>query len=221
MNLSMNRRPPKGKGTRSYDATARRERARQQHDTTLDRARDLFLERGYVATTVESIASAAGISAATVYKTYGGKAGLVRELCARALLGAGPVPAEERSDGLRVGDDPRAVIEAWGALTTEVSPRISPLLLLLRTAAETDPDAADLLTELDEARLARMTENAGYLVQGEHLKVGVTAEEARDVLWLASSPELYELLVRKRGWTEERFGAFAAEMMASTLLEEA
>src|SRR6476619_4223558 len=142
MNLSMSRRSAERKGQRSYDATARRERARQQHDTTLDRARALFRERGYVATTVEAIASAAGISAATVYKSYGGKAGLVRELCARALAGAGPVPAEDRSDALRADDDPRAVIEGWGALTTEVSPRISPLLLLLRTAAEADRDAA-------------------------------------------------------------------------------
>ena len=58
----------------------------------------LFLERGFVATTVEAVATAAGVSPATVYKTYGGKAGLARSLCERALGGVGPVPAEERSN---------------------------------------------------------------------------------------------------------------------------
>src|SRR5215208_4214095 len=94
-----------GKGQRPYDASGRRERARLQRERTLERARELFLGQGYAATTVESIADAAGVSVATVYKTYGGKAGLVRELCSQALAGTGPVPAETRSDALRVADD--------------------------------------------------------------------------------------------------------------------
>lgn len=209
---------PKSKGKRTYDASGRRERARQQREAALEQARRLFLDRGYVSTTVEAIAQAAGVSAATVYKTYGGKAGLVRELCARALAGTGPVPAEERSDALRAADDPRTVIDGWGALVAEVSPRVSPLLLLLRTAAESDSEAASLLAELDEARLVRMAENAGALADGGHLRPGVTVEVARDVLWLASSPELYELLVVRREWSVEQLGAVAADTMAGALL---
>ena len=91
----------KRKALRTYDASTRQERARRRHDTTLEQARALFLERGYVATTVDAIARAAGVSEATVYKSYGGKAGLVQELCARALAGSGPEPAEARSDALR------------------------------------------------------------------------------------------------------------------------
>src|SRR4051794_10731865 len=135
----MDRRLSDVKG-RAYDATARRARARQQHDVALDVAHRLFLERGYVATTVESIAREAAVSAATIYKSYGGKAGLVRTLCARALAGAGPQPAEERSNALRLRDDPREIIAGWGRLTAEVSPRVSPLLLLLRTAAQSDAE---------------------------------------------------------------------------------
>jgi hypothetical protein len=40
-------------------ATRRQERARQQREEALGVARRLFLERGYVATTVESIATSA------------------------------------------------------------------------------------------------------------------------------------------------------------------
>jgi AcrR family transcriptional regulator len=209
---------PTRKTQRSYDGTRRQERAREQHETTLERARDLFLDQGYGATTVESIAKAAGVSAATVYKTYGGKAGLVRDLCAQALAGTGPVSAEQRSDALRDADDPRTVIEGWGALVTEVSPRVSPLLLLLRTAAETDPDAAALYAELDEARLDRMADNARHLARREHLRAGITTAQARDVLWLCSSPELYELLVQQRGWTPQQLGAFVIDTITGALL---
>src|SRR6187397_1953102 len=129
--MSVRRPPAKSKAPRPYDGSGRQARAREQRDRSLAEANRLFAEHGYAATTVESIAQAAGVSAATIYKSYGGKAGLVRELCARALLGAGPVPAERRSDALRSIEDPHAVVAGWGALTAEVSPRVSPLLLLL------------------------------------------------------------------------------------------
>jgi AcrR family transcriptional regulator len=203
---------------RAYDASGRQARARQQHEATLDRARALFLDEGYAATTVESIARAAGISAATVYKSYGGKAGLVRALCERALAGAGPVPAEERSNALRSAPDPRQVIEGWGRLTAEVAPRIAPLLLLLSDAAQADPEAAALHDELDQARLARMAENAGALAAAGHLRPGVTKRDARDVMWLCSSPELYDMLIRRRGWPLARYRRFVTDTLTSALL---
>src|SRR4249920_267145 len=86
---------------RPYDSTRRREKARRSHDALLDAALARFLQYGYLATTVESIAHDASTSTATIYKSYGGKPGLVRALCARALEGAGPTPAEQRSDTLK------------------------------------------------------------------------------------------------------------------------
>jgi hypothetical protein len=38
------------------------------------------------------------------------------------------------------------------------------------------------------------------------------------VLWLCTSPELYELLVLRRGWSAARFGAFVADAIAGALL---
>lgn len=214
----MNGTAAKRKRERSYDASGRQERARRQRQATLERAQELFLDQGYTATTVESIAQAAGVSVATIYKTYGGKAGLVRDLCTQALAGTGPVPAEQRSDALRIGDDPRTVVEGWGGLVADVSPRVSPLLLLLRAAAATDLDAAALYAELDQARLDRMADNAQHLASRARLRAGLGVTEARDVLWLCSSPELYELLVQQRGWTPRQLGAFVVNTITGTLL---
>ncbi len=204
---------------RSYDTTLRRQRARRSHDTLLNAAMARFLEHGYVATTVDSIAHDAGTSTATIYKSYGGKPGLVRALCARALEGAGPTPAEQRSDMLQaVESDPRRVIEGWGRLTAEVAPRVAPILLLLRDAAGGDPAAAELHDELDRNRLKRMTANARHLVRGGHVRDGIRLADARDVLWLYSSPELFDLLVRRRGWSVTRYSRFVAEAMIDALL---
>lgn len=95
------------------------------------------------------------VSPATIYKSYGGKVGLLRSLCRRALEGAGPVPAEERSNVVQTNADPERVMQGWQLLIAEVAPRVLPLLLVLH---------------------------------------GVSRREARDILWLSSSPEIYDLL---------------------------
>lgn len=204
--------------SREYDVTNRREEALARHAKTLDVAERKFFEHGYAATTVESIAEDAGISAATVYKSYGGKAGLIKALCQRALEGSGPVPAEDRSNALRVNPDPRDVIAGWGRLAAEVAPRVIPLLLLLRDAAHLDPESAALLSDLNEARLTRMADNARYLVAGGHLKDGISPEHARDTLWLYSSAELYDLLINDRQWSISQYSRFITDAMTSALL---
>ena len=46
----------------------------------------------------------------------------------------------------------------------------------------------------------------------------MTLDAATDVLWTYSSPELYELLVLRRGWSVERYGRFIADAMIAALL---
>jgi AcrR family transcriptional regulator len=203
------------KGARPYDASARRDRARARFERTLATAEQLFLEHGYAATTVEMIATAAGTSAATVYKSSGGKAGLVRELARRALEGDDVVPAESRSDALQAADDVSALLAGWAELVAEVSPRVSPLLELLARAAQADDSAAALLAELEADRLDRMGDNARRLAGSGRLAPGVGEEEARDVMWMCTSPELYELAVVRRGWSPEQLGSFVAAVVGT------
>lgn len=206
------------KGGRTYNADLRQQDARRRHGATLEAAHKLFIEHGYAGTTIESIASTTGVSAATIYKTYGGKAGLVRTLCERALAGSQPTPAQVRSNQLRSTPDPREVIRAWGKLLAEVSPRISPLMLLLRDAGQGDAEAAALYDDLDGDRLTRMSNNAQFLADAGHLIADVTVDHARDILWLCSSAELYDLLVTRRSWTVERYSRFAAAAMENELI---
>jgi AcrR family transcriptional regulator len=185
----------------------------------LDTAQRLFLSDGYSETTIASIAQAAEVSVETIYKTFGGKRGLVRAIWDRGLEGSGPIPAERRSDEMQALEvNPRKVIENWGKLSVEVAPHAAPILLLLRSAAATDSEVATLLHEVDQARLARMERNARRLYDQGDLRENITLEQARDVLWTYSSPELYELLVLRRGWLLEHYGRFIAEAMIAALL---
>jgi AcrR family transcriptional regulator len=207
---------------RSYDASRRREQAGRTREAIISAARQRFLEEGYTSTTIAAIAADAGASVDTIYKSFGGKAGLLRELCQDALTGTGPVPAEQRSDAMQSDEtDPRQLLRNLGTLTTEVAPRIAPLLLLLASAAATDPALAELRAELDAARLARMRQVARRLAKKTPLRAGLSAREAADIMWAYSSPELYQLLVLGRGWSPTRYGRFVGGALVDALLEPA
>ena len=199
---------------RRYDASRRRDQARRTREAIIAAARRRFLDDGYSATTIASIAADAASSADTIYKSFGGKAGLLRAVCEDALAGPGAVPAEERSDAMQAAEsDPRRMLRGLGTLTAEVAPRIAPLLLLLATAAETDPALRALRADLDAERLTRMTKVARTLAGKTTLRPGVSRQEAAEIMWAYSSPELYRLLVVGRGWSAGRYGEFVGDAL--------
>ena len=209
----------KVKRTRRYDSARRREAAERRRAAVVDAASRLFVREGFAGTTIARIAGNAGVSEEMVYKAFGNKVALVRAIRDKALAGEGPVHAERRSDRMQASEkDPHTIIRAWGVLAMEVAPRVAPVLLLVREAAASDPELARLQVEMDASRLTRMTHNARTLLKEGQLREGLTLDAATDVLWTYSSPELYELLVIRRGWSVERYGRFIADAMIAALL---
>ncbi len=202
---------------RAYDSSRRRLQAQRTRDAVLDAARTRLLSDGYAVTTMAAIAADAGISVETIYKAFTSKSGLVAAIWERGLAGLGPIPAPQRSDDMqRTEPDPRRIIGNWGRLTAEVAPRVAPILLLIRSAAAADPEMASLLAETDLQRIRRMRHNANALAG--HLKTGLTLAAAADVLWTYSSPDLYDLLVRRRRWGLRRYSEFISDAMIAALL---
>jgi AcrR family transcriptional regulator len=212
--------PPRGqvKGRR-YDASRRQATAARSHARVLDVAERLFLAEGYATTSLGTIAAAAGVSVELIYKTFGGKAGLVREIQRRGLLGAGPTPAPDRSDAASASDiDAHTLLEQWTQLSTEVAPRVSPIMLLVRSAAATDADLADLHAQMAAQRLDRMSLNAQRLSRHPGIRPELTVDQIRDVLWTYTSPDLYDLLINHRGWTLDQYRDFLLRGLTGQLI---
>ena len=207
------------KTRRTYDSTSRLAQAQRARLAMLDGAESLLLANGYHATTVVAIAHAVGVSVETLYKSFGGKPGLVRAIRERRLGGSGRVHAEQRSERARADStDGHALVAEWGRLTAEVAPLVAPILLLVRDAATADPELRTLQDELDADRRRRMRANAKHLHDAGHLRDGISLAHATDVLWTFSAPEFFELLVLRRGWGVVRFGAFVGDSIAAALL---
>jgi AcrR family transcriptional regulator len=214
------RRPVKRR--RRYNSQGRQAQARRSRGTILDAAQRRFLEGGYAATTVAAIADEAGVSVETVYKAFGGKPGLVRGIYERGLAGREPVPAFERSDAMREREtDPRAIMRGWGVLASEVASVVSPILLLVRSAAATEPDLEALLRASNATHEERARHHARFLQERGYLRQGVTPAQAADILWTCMSPEFYDLLVLQRGWSPPEFARFLADFMIGALLPPA
>jgi len=179
----------------------------------------MFLRSGYGPVTVRAVAEATGTSTQTIYNVYGGKAGLVAAIQEAALEGSGPVPAPERSDAMSAREgDADVILGHWAQLSTEVAPRVSPIMLLVRSAAVTDPAMAAMQRQMAEQRRERMSHNAERLLATGQVRPALTRDQVRDVLFTYTAPELFELLVLDGGWSPEQYGDFLHRGLRAQLL---
>jgi AcrR family transcriptional regulator len=210
------------KPKRRYDSRSRQAQAHRTRQAILDTAQRQFLHGGYAATTIAAIAAEAGVSVETIYKGFGGKPGLVRAIYQRGLEGREPIPAFQRSDAMRAREtDPRTIMRHWGALASEVSSVVSPIVRLVRAVAASDPDMAALLKASNDVREQRARHHARFLQQRGYLRQGVSLAQATDILWTCTSDELYDLLVTQRGWSLPRFARFLGDYLIAALLPPA
>ena len=204
---------------RRYDASHRRDQARRSRAAILAVAHDRFLDTGFRRTTIADVATAAHVSTQQVYKLFGSKGGLVKALFDVAIAGddeAATMLEREALTRVREEPDPYLKLRLYGDFVADTARRHVPIQLLIRAAADTDPDAATLWKELGQERLHGMARFARDL--GPHLRSDLTVEEARDILWSSNSPELWDLLVNQRGWTPGRFAAHLSDLLTRSLL---
>lgn len=202
---------PAVKRPRRYDGSRRRAAAAATRQSILIAAREVFLERGYVAATMPAIAKRAGVALDTIYASVGRKPALFRELIETAISGQDDaVPAEQREYVKVMRAEPEAgrKLEIYAAAVTAIQIRLAPLVALMRDAAAADEQLAHLWKGIADRRAVNMRLLAADLASTGRLRVGI--EEAADVIWATNSPEFFLLMVRDRGWDSERFQAWLA-----------
>lgn len=190
----------------------RAQKARQTRQRMLDAARELFVARGYGATTLQEVADQAGVAVQTIYFTFGNKRSLLKELVDAAIAGDdAPVATMQRQwflDALNA-DTAEAHLHEHVAGTRAVLERFAPITTMVATAAATDPDVAQLWPQDTDPRFTVQSTAATSLMDKPGARTDTSAEHAADVLYAVLSPELYLLFVRDRGWTPEQWQHWA------------
>jgi AcrR family transcriptional regulator len=211
-------RPP-APSRRTYDSSGRQEQARRRRAQILDACREGLLRHGYAGLTIRAVAEAAGVSQETVYKTFGGKRGLVKAMYDVTLAGDdAPVPMGDRPEvrALLAEPDPHGKIAAYARIARGVSERLGAVTAALATGGA---EAAELAAETDRERLAGVTAFVGHLAATGHLAAGRDPAQAADEAWLLTAPEVYRLCTTARGWPPERYEDWLRRMLTAAILE--
>jgi AcrR family transcriptional regulator len=184
-------------------------------------ARDRFTTQGYRATTIAELARGAEVHVDTVYELVGRKPAILRELIERAISGAdrAVVPAQRGYvQAMRQESDPARKLDIYANAIRLIQPRMAPLLLALRDAATTEPEAKQVWQEISDRRARNMRQLVRELGPEGTLRAGLTITEAADVIWATASAELFILLTAERGWPLDEYERWLADTWHRLLL---
>ena len=206
---------------RIIDFPRRRERARATRIRVLDAARALFVERGYVATTIDAIAERADVSPETIYSRFGNKRAILSNLVDVSIAGddiAEPILERGWVQEMRDEPDPHRRLRMLAGRGRSILERRAAVDEVVGGAAAADPDIAALRQLGKVQRHAGQRELLRIVVGASGLREGLDLAAAADILYAIGSPETYQLLVTDRGWSPARFEAWYGETLDRLLL---
>jgi AcrR family transcriptional regulator len=209
--------------SRRYESPLRQRQAADTRRVVLDAAEQLFTTQPYGATRLPDVAAKAGVSLATVKQTFGTKSELLLQVWHRRLAGGldDPVPVADRDwyKAIFTGTDPRAKLRALAAGVRAVRPGIARLSQAIETAAQSDPDIAELHNRMQREFYANQKAIVQHLADGGFLRSGLTVETGSDLLYTLNSIHNFDVLVNQRGWTLDEYEQWLAQILEQQLLD--
>lgn len=140
---------------RAYHAPRRAAGAARTREAIIRSSRTLFEERGWAATTMRSVAEAAGVSAKTVEALFGTKAALLQaavDLAIRGDIDPRPMPQRETITRIERTPTAAAMLDLHAAHLRTVNERSARIAWVVEQAAAHDPVVAPLWGEMNRNR---------------------------------------------------------------------
>ena len=205
---------------RRYDNSRRQAQTRATRRNVIEAAQRLFTEHGYPATTIETIAEAADTPLPTLYRLFRSKRALLAAVLDTAFGGDDqPVSFGDRPAvrAARAETDPVKMVTAFAHIVREFMERSSAILHVLATAAQVDPDAAELLAEIRRQRYTGQSRIVAALQAQGALDPGLDSSEAADMVYALLSPDVHRILTVERGWPADRYERWIARSLSALL----
>ena len=209
---------------RAYDARRRRERADDERLATRRRvvaaARDLFIVKGYTATSMTDIAAAAGMALQSVYKAGTSKAELLHMVVDLEVAGDdAPVMYADRETFRAIArqTDPRRQARMLADQIAAVQERSAPIQDAYRQAAAGDATVAGYYEAAHLRRLQTITAAVQTIPRSALRR---PAEEATTTVWAIASPEVFHLLRHVRHWDSDQYRTWLRRTLADALLKD-
>ena len=201
---------------RKYVSERRAKAAQDTKAEILHAAKTLFVRHGIDRVTIAQIASKAGVAVPTVYSLYKSKEGILRGLMKTSLFGRRFQEAAAKLEGV---SDPVRLI----ALTAQVARAIyegeSSELGLMRGASAFSPALRKLEQEFERVRFDMQKDRVQALFDRHKQKQTLGIDEARRILWMYTSRDIYRMLVQESGWTPARYEKWLSDTLVNALVD--
>jgi AcrR family transcriptional regulator len=183
-------------------------------------AETLFLENGYLRTSMSEVAKRAGVAEKTVYLAFPTKAALLNEIIVSSIRDADSDRPFREQMAEALAAPAAEMIELFADINAELMERTARVMALGESAVRADPQ----LTEFRERGHAAMRSNfrsvAEALAAQEALPPGLDVEAAAATIYGIVNESVYLRLVDGFGWTATRYRDWLACVLAELLLSE-
>ncbi|EAR26258.1 putative transcriptional regulator [marine actinobacterium PHSC20C1] len=185
----------------------------------VEAATQLFLEHGYVGTSIGAIARRAGVAVQTIYNAVGNKAAVLSAVLDTAASGPNaptPVPVF-MAERTRETIDVAALVSMLADWFVEVNERTASIHWIIQQAAAVDEDAAELNRARSRQRLINYGHAAAALRERGGLATGSTDQQAAATIWALGHPTAYRTFVLDEGWSVDDYRNWLGIALASAL----
>lgn len=211
--------PVKGKS----EAGRRREaRAHRTRSRVAEAALRLFIERGYLATTVEAIAREAGVAPATVYQAFGTKQAVLARALDTTIVGDAAAVAlldREWVSKARRQRSAQRRLESVVRQAAQVAARSAPLKRVMRDAAATDTQVRELIHEDHRRRRATHQALVELALGKESRSLSKSMDRAVDTFFLLVNSDTYAIATEILGWTDDEWQRWLVAVLTRQLLD--
>jgi AcrR family transcriptional regulator len=205
-------------GKRRYASALRSRSAEATKTRVLDAAKELFTNQGIDGVTIARIAETAGVAAATVYALFKSKEGILRALMRASLFGQKFQDALALLEGVT---DPVSLIALTAHVARAIYESESAELGLFRGASAFSPALRKMEQEFETTRFEMQEKRVDHLFAKAKQREGLRLDEARRILWMYTSREIYRMLVHEGGWTPDRYQQWLSETLVRALVDDA
>jgi len=207
---------------RRYDNTRRQALTMATKADVVTVARRLFTEQGYPATTITEIADAARTPPATIYRLFGSKRGILKDVLDVTIGGdEEPIEFQHRPEVKQAfaAGDPGSILDAFALIARNVLNRSAALQNVLLTSAAVDAEAADMLAVARQQRHTGQSRIVDALAGDGALRDHLDPADAADIVYTLMSPEVFRILTVERSWSEAKYERWLAATLRAQLLD--
>lgn len=206
---------------RKYESPLRAAAAAETRSRIREAAGELFVQCGYVTTTMRDVARRAGVAERTLYDAFSTKSALFSHTLDVAVVGdEAPVPVKERPEVIAAREhrDPQDAVTQMVDYGTALLERAGALIMVSVEAAGADlnmraaADAGARATHAVHLEFTRALEKRGFL------RSGLDATTAADIVFALASPHTHALLRKHCGWSRRQYRDWLEALLAREVL---